>query len=529
MKIQTMNVKSQLLAAISFALFVVPASAAVKLPALFSDDMMLQRDQPIAVWGWADPGEEVTVKLGEESSKVKAGESGEWKVKLPALKSGENLELTVAGTNSITFKNIIIGDVWICSGQSNMEFSLGGANTPEDINTAEFPKIRVLKVGRNPAPEPKDDIPSPAAWRVCTPQNARGFTAVGFFFGREIHRQTGIPIGLIDVNWGGTRIETWLDPQGMGSIPELAGIKEGTEKAFETEMEAYRKQLPAQIDQLEAWIQATREALAANTALPARPNLSPDLLAQPRIYTLFNGMIHPLVSFPIKGAIWYQGESNGGEDDIYFHKMRALIGGWRAMWNIGDFPFYYVQLAGYQNPTNLPAGGDGWAKTRCAQMKALTIPNTGMASALDIGEVGDIHPKNKRDVGIRLALWALARDYGRNDIVPGGPIFQSAKVEGSKIRLSFEYVGKGLMIGKKNGLNPTEEDKSGKLSRFAIAGDDKKWVWADAVIDGDTVVVSSKDVPSPVAVRYAFSQNPVGANLYNKEGLPASPFRTDDW
>ena len=240
-------------------------------------------------------------------------------------------------------------------------------------------------------------------------------------------------------------------------------------------------------------------------------------------------MIHPLLSFPIKGAIWYQGESNGAEGDSYFQKMRALIGGWRSLWNVGDFPFYYVQLANFQQPTNLPAGGDGWAKVRCAQMKALTIPHTGMASAVDIGDAMNIHPGDKRDVGVRLALWALSRDYGKKEIVPSGPIFQSAKVEGGKIRLAFDYVGGGLIVGKKDGVKPTEEDKAGKLVRFAIAGEDKNWVWADAVIDGATVVVSSKEVPNPVAVRYAFSQNPLGANLYNKEGLPASPFRTDDW
>ena len=505
-----------------------PVSAAVKLPALFTDNMVLQRDQPIAVWGWADPNEMVSVTLGAATSKVKADAQGEWKTKLPSLKAGENLELTVAGTNSITLKNLIMGDVWVCSGQSNMEFGAGGSNTPEDITSAEFPNIRAIKVAHNSTADPKNDAPM-SGWRVCTPANVKGFTAVGFFFGREIHRQAGVPIGLIDVNWGGTQIEPWITPVGFGSVPELAETKTSTEQAFAAAVADYRKQLPSQLDPLEAWIKDARQAIANNTQIPSRPNLLPEPAAGPKIYTLFNGMIHPLLSFPIKGAIWYQGESNGAEGDSYFQKMRALIGGWRSLWNVGDFPFYYVQLANFQQPTNLPAGGDGWAKVRCAQMKALTIPHTGMASAVDIGDAMNIHPGDKRDVGVRLALWALSRDYGKKEIVPSGPIFQSAKVEGGKIRLAFDYVGGGLIVGKKDGVKPTEEDKAGKLVRFAIAGEDKNWVWADAVIDGATVVVSSKEVPNPVAVRYAFSQNPLGANLYNKEGLPASPFRTDDW
>ena len=244
---------------------------------------------------------------------------------------------------------------------------------------------------------------------------------------------------------------------------------------------------------------------------------------------LYNGMINPVVPYGIKGAIWYQGESNGGEGDSYYHKMRALIGGWRKVWNQGDFPFYHVQLANWQKPNDNPAGGDGWAKVRMAQLQSLQIPNTGMAVSIDIGDAADIHPKNKFDVGERLALWALRDNYGKKDLVVSGPLYKSMKVDGNKIRVSFDHAGSGLMVGKKDGRNPTVEDKGGKLKRFAIAGEDKKWVWADAVIDGAAVVVSSPDVAKPVAVRYAFTMNPEGCNLYNKEGLPASPFRTDEW
>ena len=516
------------LSGLCLALLALPAAADVKLPSFFSDNMVLQREQPIRVWGSADPKEAVTVTLGAASAKVTADEKGAWKAQLPALKQGENLELTVAGKNTLTLKNLIVGDVWICSGQSNMEFAAGGCNTQEDLNAADLPKIRAIKVAHSPAGSPASDMPT-SGWRVCTPQNVRSITAVGFFFGRQIHQEIGVPIGLIDVNWGGTQIEPWVATTGFSLVPELKEFAESIEKTQAAAVADYNKQLPAQLDLLEGWIKQSRTALAENATPPPQPQLLQNPTALPKVHTLFNGMIAPLVQFPIKGALWYQGESNGAEGEIYFQKMQALIGGWRALWGQGNFPFYYVQLASFQMPTDNPAGGDGWAKVRCAQLKALTIPNTGMASALDIGEAGNIHPGNKRDVGARLALWALARDYGKKDLVPSGPLFKSSKVEGSKICLAFDYVGSGLIVGKKDGVKPTEEDKTGKLARFAIAGEDKKWVWADAVIDGQTVVVSSPEVPAPVAVRYAFSQNPAGLNLYNKEGLPASPFRTDDW
>jgi sialate O-acetylesterase len=247
---------------------------------------------------------------------------------------------------------------------------------------------------------------------------------------------------------------------------------------------------------------------------------------------MYNAMIHPLVRFPIKGAIWYQGESNGSEGETYYHKMRALIGGWRKNWGQGDFPFYFVQLASYQAVSQNPAGGNGWARLREAQFKSLSVPNTGMAVITDtvpLAQSGDIHPKNKYDVGLRLALWALGRDYAQKGVVVSGPLFKSMKVEGGKARLEFDQLGSGLMIGKKDGRSPAVEDKEGKLARFAIAGADKKWAWAEAVIEKDAVVVYSPEVPVPVAVRYGFEMNPTGANLYNREGLPASPFRTDAW
>lgn len=254
-------------------------------------------------------------------------------------------------------------------------------------------------------------------------------------------------------------------------------------------------------------------------------------------HCLYNGKIHPLTRYGIKGAIWYQGESNGDEGETYYQKLRALIGGWRAAWGEGDFPFYLVQLAGrfssdYTPAGKDPAGGDGWAKIRMAQFKALTIPHTGMAVAMDLADVrepGDIHPKNKRDVGERLALWALAKDYGKKDLVYSGPLYKEKKIKANKIRIVFDSVGSGLTVANKKGFAPVVKEPQGKLKRFAIAGDDKKWAWANAVIDGKTVVVSSPEVPKPVAVRYAYTMSGDNCNLYNNEGLPASPFRTDVW
>lgn len=509
-------------------MLVTSLQAEVRLPKIFTDNMMLQRDSAIRVWGWANPGEAVTVTLAGKNAASKAGENGQWSVELPLMKQGENLELTVTGQNTIVLKNLIVGDIWLCSGQSNMEMTLGGClNAEEDIKAADFPKIRRIKFNHVVSGTEQKDAPTTGPWQVCTPQTAGGITAAGFYFAREIQAKTGVPIGILDVNWGGTKIEPWNAPAGMESVAELSDEVTKRKNA----LAAYTTQLPKHIDAMEKWIASSRSALAKGTELPQ----TPEVPAHPGgngWCGMYNAMIHPLVPFPIKGALWYQGESNGAEGESYYDKMRSLIGGWRKVWKQGDFPFYFVQLANYQNPADSPAGGDGWAKLREAQTKALSIPHTGMAVIIDtvpLKEAGNIHPRNKYDVGLRLARWALNRDYGMKDVVVSGPIFKAMKVEGSKVRLSFDHTGSGLMIGSKEGRTPVGENKSGKLQRFAIAGADKKWFWADAVIEQSSVVVSSPEVKEPVAVRYAFSMNPDGANLYNREGLPASPFRTDAW
>lgn len=524
----TMNTsRTVALIAVIAALVSAPVRADVRLPRVFTDDMMLQRDQPIPVWGWADPGEALTVTLSAHTAKATADAEGRWSVELPALKSGEKLALEVRGKNAITLKNLIVGDIWLCSGQSNMEWSVAASDGADDIKAADLPKIRRIKFNHVTAADAVEDAATGTPWQVCSPQAAGGFTGCGFYFAREIVAKTGVPIGLLDDNWGGTAIEPWITPEGVASVPALAAVAAEREKA----RTAWRQQLPKALAEHEAWIGRTRVAIATDAPIPAAPAFAADPGAS-GWFSISNAMIRPVQRLPIKGVLWYQGESNGGEGESYFHKMQALVGGWRQAWNRPELPFYFVQLASFQQPTDNPAGGDGWARLREAQLRALSIPHTGMAVAIDtvpLAVASDIHPKNKYDLGLRLARWALHRDYGMTDTVPSGPLYTGIRVEGGKIRVSFEHAAGGLMAGAKVGREPAVEDRSAKLRRFAVAGADRKWVWADAVVDGSTVVVSSPEIVEPVAVRYAFSMNPDGANLYNRAGLPASPFRSDAW
>jgi sialate O-acetylesterase len=523
------------------------AHADVTLNGLFTDHMVLQREIPVAVYGAAEPGEKVTVAFSGQEKSATASKDGTWSVQLDAMKASTNAAvMTVTGKNKLEVKDMVIGDVWVCSGQSNMAWTQADCKRPDDIKEANFPLIRQFLVPAQVSSYPAADVSSSpvkggkSAWAVCTPQSAAGFTAVGFYFGRKIHQETGIPIGLIKTAWGGTQVEPWCTPSGLATVPELAKDKEKLDK----QMQEYRGKFKAMLPRIEAYAAESRKALDTGAELPVPIESLPYPISNREPigwHCLYNGMINPLVHFGIKGVLWYQGESNGREGDSYFQKKRALIGGWRKAWNIGDFPFYFVQLANYQTPTDKPEGGDGWAKIRMAQLKTLTIPNTGMAVAIDLADVGnpgDIHPKNKKDVGERLALWSLAKDYPSTvlkaggkaaDIVYSGPLYRAMKIEEGKIRIAFDSVGTGLTAATKKGYDPMVQDPTGKLKKFAIAGEDKKWVWADAVIEGKTVVVSSPEVPKPVAVRYAFSGNPDGCNLYNNEGLPASPFRTDEW
>ena len=440
--------------------------AAVKLPAMIGDNMVLQQGRPVPIWGWADKGEEVTVTVGNQKHATKAGDDGRWKVALNELKPGDPLEMTVKGSsgNTITVKNVLVGEVWVCSGQSNMEMGITMCDkAQEEIPAANYPQIRLLLVEHAKATEPATDVK--AAWAPCTPQTIvaagwGGFSAAAYYFGRHIHKELNVPIGLIETSWGGTPAELWT----------------------------------------------SRKTLEAN------PVLKP--LAQGESSCLYNGQVAPLMPYAIRGAIWYQGESNLDRAFQYRTLFPAMIANWRADWGQGDFPFGFVQLAPFrygQNPAN-------FAELCEAQLMTLkSVPNTGMAVTMDIGNVGDIHPRNKQDVGRRLALWALAKVYNQKNLVYSGPIYKSMAVEGNKIRLQFDHVGGGLVASD-----------SKPLVEFTIAGADQKFVPAKAEIDGAAVVVSGDGVTAPVAVRYAW-QETAQPNLANKESLPSSPFRTDTW
>lgn len=484
--------------------------ANVTLPAVLGDHMVLQADKPLPVWGWADPGEDVTVTLGTDTATAKADASGSWRVKLPARTASKTpIEMTIAGKNTIKLTDILVGEVWLGSGQSNMQWSVqASANSQQEIAAANHPEIRLFLVPLVPSGTPARDVK--AQWVVCSPQAIAPFSAVLYFFGREIHQQVQVPVGLIATSWGGTRIEPWIPPAGFESVPALSAEL----KKLNEDKAAYAAARGAYLKTARAWLEASEKAAAAGQEYPDVPVMPAHPLNSNGASTgLYNGMIHPLAPVAIRGALWYQGESNRGQGMHYAELMNGLVGGWRKVWDQGEFPFLFVQLAPYRygnNPTWLP---EIWE----AQTAALEIPNTGMAVTVDIATVGDIHPPNKQDVGKRLAMWALAKTYGKKDLPFSGPLYDSMTVEGDKVRIKFKHTFGGLVA------------RDGKpLSWFAVAGEDKKFVSAGATIDGETVVVSAPAVPKPVAVRFGWDHI-AEPNLSNKAGLPASPFRTDRW
>jgi len=484
---------------------------------IFGSHMVLQREKPIIIWGWANPGETVTVQLGRESKSTRANERGEWKVVLPVMAAGGPFTLTVSGSSTVTYDDVMIGEVWLCSGQSNMEFGMGMVNnSAKEIADADHPGIRLLLVKHDWLGQPTNDID--ATWKICTPQSVteggwNGFSAVAYFFGRELNQKLDVPVGLIESDWGGTRIESWTPPEGFAAVPALKDEYNRVE-AGDPHSPVHEQLLGQTLDQYDQWLAAARNAMAAETVVPPVPKY-PDELQGPQdlqeATALYNGMIHPLVPFAMRGAIWYQGEANESEGMKYYERMKALIGGWRKVWHEGDFPFYFVQIAPWNygdNPQNL-------ARLWEAQtLAANTIPNTGMAVVNDIGDLRDIHPKDKQDVGHRLALMALARTYGQPGLVDSGPTFRSMKIKGDTIRIKFDDTGTGLASRDGGPLNDFE----------IIDRDSGGFVKANAQIDGDSVVLSAPGVSNPVAVRFAWSglDEP---NLMNREGLPAGAFR----
>jgi len=504
------------------------ATAEVRLPALFSDNMVLRSGMKLPVWGWADAGEKVTVAIcGREASAV-ADEGGKWRVSLDALDAGGPFEMTVAGKSVTTIRNVLAGEVWICSGQSNMDMTVSQSGAAEaGIADADRPQIRSFRVDRTPSLEVREDVKG--LWRVCSPKTVGSFSGVGYYFGRELHEELHVPVGLIQNSWGGTPARAFMSWAALESAPELKPIADGFRETLaknpdlaENFHEYYRRWFEAVCAYTQAgrdWQAARKKAEAeGKPPPPATKSKYPNHLLGHKNHpsVLYAGMVAPLMPFALTGVVWYQGESDTGRGYQYRTLLPTLIKCWRRGWGQGDLPFLIVQLPNYKAPRPEP-GLSGWAEVREAQLMALSLPNTGLAVTIDLGDAKDVHPKNKIDVGKRLALCALGQVYGRQT-TSSGPLFKAMTVHGDKAELSFTHVGSGLVA--KGG---------GKLKHFAIAGADRKFVWADAEIAADRVIARSDKVSAPVAVRYAWADNPEGCNLYNREGLPASPFRTDDW
>jgi sialate O-acetylesterase len=628
-------------------LFCLSVQAEVRLPYILSDNMVLQRDIPVNIWGWADPGERVQVLFNGQKVSAKAARNGEWRVQLEPISAGGPFDMNIKAKNTIVLKNILVGDVWVCGGQSNMEWSLSNSrHWLTDKSNTDNPNIRLFYLPKNMSLKPLNNTLE-ARWEPCNPQTVSGFSAIGYYFGRNLVEKLDVPVGLINSNWGGTDIETWIsletmyndkdytaavgkiksadmeqlqkeseqnirkwqnaisneDPgivnkwylndanvtdwkkmkipqtwEGAG-LPALDGVvwfrKEFTLNAADAGKEALislgpiddsdetylngvkigqtnqynalrEYKVPAGTlkegknvisikvidtggggglwgmdDQLFIDAGGNRIALAGDWIYHVGLNLpAPRETSSPNSFPslLYNGMINPIVNFPIKGVIWYQGENNAGNYIKYRSLFPAMIQDWRNKWNIGDFTFLFAQLANYMEPPQTPQESS-WAGLREAQTMTLSEPNTGMAVIIDIGDAKDIHPRNKDEVGYRLALAALKKAYGR-DLIYSGPVYRSMKIEADRIIIDFDQVGSGLIA----------KDRYGYLKSFAIAGKDKKFVWARAFLTPDNkVVVYAEGIKEPVAVRYAWADNPDDANLYNAEGLPASPFRTDNW
>jgi sialate O-acetylesterase len=502
------------------------ARADVALSPLFTDHAVLQRDKPIPVWGTADPGESVRVSLNNETNSAataQANGDGKWLAQLPPLPAGGPFTMTIQGKNRVQLKDLLIGEVWICSGQSNMEWALRNSfDAQKDIAAAANPKIRLFTVTKAIASAPADKVKG--KWLECTPETVPNFSAVGYYFGRDLQKTLDVPVGLIHTSWGGTPAEAWTSKEALDAVPALKHYHvELAERISKYDPAKAKENYAAAMTKYkEARATYETEAAKANAEgkKPPQPPRVPTLQASPdrspnAPSVLYNAMIAPLVPYGIRGAIWYQGESNAGRAYEYQTLFPAMIQDWRTRWMQGDFPFLAVQLAPYRKIVNEPSDSD-WAELRDAQLLATKkLSHVGMAVITDVGEENDIHPRKKEPVGGRLALLARKMAYGQ-DIVAMGPVYSKKRTEGNRVVLAFDNVGAGL------------ESRGPKLTGFTIAGSDKVFHTADAEIRGDTVVVSSPSVEKPVAVRFGWANYPV-VNLWNKDGLPAAPFRTDNW
>ncbi|MDB5117387.1 MAG: 9-O-acetylesterase [Mucilaginibacter sp.] len=543
--------------------------AGVRLPAIFGDNMVLQRNIKVPIYGWAEIGEKIQIDFMGKTYATTTGADGKWLVKLGSYKAGGPYEMRIGSKSfTLTLKNILIGDVWLASGQSNMEFGIQteqhGAEaitkaTDTQIHFFYVPMIQSLLPQQDIAKVPED---SPnGKWMVCSPEllgNPKfawhGFSAVGYYFAQHIRKATGVPVGMIASYKGGTPAQAWISLEGLQYSPSFTKYIDDHQKLVDhyedakatyPQRQALYKDSLAQWNTevgndfavtLKQWEVANAQAAAAGQPLPIRPKPSrpaPHAPADPdggfnAPTNCYNAMIAPILRYGIKGVIWYQGESNGDRlaDAVEYKELfPRLIYDWRAQWQQGDFPFLFVQLPNFRTPAVTPSEGI-WPWVREAQFKTLAVQGTGMPVITDVGDRVNIHPTNKVDPAYRLALVARHVAYGEN-LVYSGPVYKSMRVEGNKIIISFDEINKGLVVGRPSPDGTISTD-SKELKGFGIAGADQKFVWAKAVIDGNTVVISSDQVSNPIAVRYNWADNPPG-NLYNKDGLPAGPFRTDSW
>lgn len=455
--------------------------------------MVLQQKQANRIWGWGDAGDNITVTISNQKQTTKVGDDGKWQVTLDPMPVGGPHRLVINGHNRIAFDNVMVGEVWICSGQSNMQWDVSRANDPDlETLTADYPNIRLISVPQVGTQDAQADFNG--EWSICTPQTANEFSAVGYFFGRRLHQTLDVPIGLIDNAWGGSACEAWINRDKLEDNERFHALMEhweGVEKDYQaSDDDAKRK----------------------------KRNL---MMGNQRPANIYNGVLKPTIGYGIRGVIWYQGESNAARAYQYRELFPFMINTWREEWQQGDFPFYWVQLADFRAEKSEPTDSD-WAELREAQTMTMKLPNSGEAVIIDLGEASDIHPKNKQHVANRLARWALAKDYGYSNLVHRSPLYASMEKSDNAIVLTFDHVGGGL---------DTFDVK--ELLGFTVAGADKVFHPAKAEILGkgggrNQIRVSSDEVESPVAVRYAWADNPV-CNVQNAEGLPLTPFRTDDW
>lgn len=487
------------------------ANSEIKLPALITNNMVLQRQKEINIWGWAEVDEQVTVSIDHQEKSTITGTDGRWEIKLDPMEASGPYEMVISGRNTIKLRNVLVGEVWICSGQSNMQWPVRySANPGREIACGNHPSIRLFTVKKQGAAEPRTDCIG--QWEECTPITVADFSAVAYFFGRELMKELNVPVGLIQSAWGGTPCESWVNLDALRVEPKLQSLLKGWEKVYKEKPREFEEYY----DLLASWFVYAFVCMGQKKSYGEIPK-PPEQYAKDTWVPswLYNAMIAPLTPFVIRGVIWYQGESNSGKAYQYRALFPTLIRDWRNKFGQGDFPFLYVQLSNLGKRETKPVNS-GWAELQEAQLMTLKEPNTAMAVTIDIGEADDVHYKNKQDVGRRLSLGALKLAYGKN-IVYSGPLYDYSDVRDGKMQIHFKHTGSGL-ISKNSNL----------LAGFAIAGADSQFVWAKAEIDGKDVVVWNETIPNPVAVRYAWGNNPE-CNLYNKEGLPASPFRTDDW